>query len=469
MPEAVSADARPHDAVPAPDAPGSLRRRVLSAGSITLGLFAWSQVLRLAVNLVLARLLVPDVFAVMAIATVVNVVVSLLSDIGLRQGVIHSPRGDAPAMLHTAWTLQVMRGAGIWLVCCAIAAAVGAMAAMGLFPEHSVYAVADLPWVIVGMSSTSLIQGFQPAKIYLAHRALMIHRPVAIEACGQLLGACITLVLAWHFRSIWAFVAGALAAAGLQLALSLIWLPGPRDRFLLDRGAVAELLGYGRWVLLSSLLYVLAANGDKLLLGAWIDATSLGLYSIAFSLASMVEVAAGRLLSSVAMPALSEVARTDRTRLRDTYFRLRRPIDFGFLAASGLLYALGPPLIGLMYDQRYVGAGPMLQTLSLSLILARYGLAGSVYMAVGEPRNLTVIHLVKLASLMALLPLGFHLFGLQGALFAVALFALPTLPIVFYYNVRLGVNDWWYELRILWVWPAALAAGWALRAVLTWF
>jgi O-antigen/teichoic acid export membrane protein len=432
-----------------------LRRRVLSAGSVTLASFAWSQVLRLGVNLVLARLLVPEVFAVMAIATVVNVVVALLSDIGLRQAVIHSPRGDSALMLHTAWTLQVMRGVGIWIVCCIIAAGVAA-------------AVPVLPWVIVGMSSTSLIHGFQPAKSYLAHRALTLNRPILIEACAQLLGAAVTVALAWSYRSIWTFVAGALAAAALQVLLTALWLPGPRDRFLLDRGAASELLAYGRWVLMSSLLYVLAANGDKLLLGVWIDTASLGLYSIAFSLAAMVEVAAGRLLSGVAMPALSEVARTDRARLRNTYFQLRRPIDFGFLAASGLLCALGPVLIGLMYDQRYTGAGPMLQILALSLVLARYGIAGSVYMAVGAPKNLTMIHLIKLASLFVLLPAGYWLFGLQGALLAVALFALPTLLLVFHYNALLGLNDWWYELRTLWVWPAAFGAGWLLRESLQW-
>lgn len=442
---------------------GSLRHRVLSAGSLTLGFLAWSQVLRLAVNLVTARLLVPDVFAVTAIATVVNAVVSLLADVGVRQAVTQSPRGDSPALLHTAWTLQAIRGAGVWLVCCVVAAVVGGLAAAGQFPVQSVYAVAELPWVIVGMSSTSLILGFRSAKTYLAHRSLAIRRPVVIEACSQLLSACVAVGLAWHLRSVWAFVISAVVGAALQLLLSMTWMPGPRDRFLLDRGAAAELLGYGRWVLLSSLLFVLASNADKLLLGAWVDARTLGLYSIAFSLASMVELAAGRLLNGVAMPAFSEVARTDRSRLRSAYLRLRYPLDVGFLGASGLLCALGPTLIGLMYDQNYAGAGPMLQTLALSLVITRFGTAGSVYLAVGEPRNLTVINLIRLASLLALLPLGYHLFGLQGAMFAVALFGLPTLPLVFLYNGRLGLNDWWYELRVLWAWPAAFAVGWAIR------
>ncbi len=58
----------------------------------------------------MARLLMPEIFGVMLIATTVSVVLHLLSDVGLRQNIVQSPRGDDPVFLNTAWTVQILRG-----------------------------------------------------------------------------------------------------------------------------------------------------------------------------------------------------------------------------------------------------------------------------------------------------------------------------------------------------------------------
>lgn len=450
----------------APIAQPSLRARVLQAGSLNLLAHFFGQVLRLVSNLVLARLLVPEVFGVMALVSVVQVIVSMLSDIGLRQAVIHSPRGDTPPMLNTAWTLQIGRGWAIWLVCSAIALALPLAVQAGWLSPASAYAASELPLVLVGMTFAAVIMGFQSTKSFTAERTLNARRAIGIELMVQLVAMSVTAGLAFWTRSIWSFVAGALTHALLSVTLSHWLLPGLPNRLAWDRAALRELLGYGRWVLLSSVLFVLASNADRLMLGAWVDATTLGLYSIAFSLATMVESAATRLLSAVAMPALSEVVRKDPARLRETYFRLRLPIDLAYLGTSGLLCATGSALIHLMYDPRYAAAGPMLQVLALSLVFVRFGLSGSAYLALGEPRNLTWIHLVKLASVFIFLPLGYYGFGFQGMLVAVALYAAPTLPLIYHYNRRHGLNNAGFELRVLLAWPLGYGLGWLVVRLL---
>ena len=450
---------QPTDAVATPVS-SPLRARVLQAGSLNLFVHAIGQVLRLVSNLVMARLLAPEMFGVMALAAVVQVIVALLSDIGLRQAIIQSPRGDAPQMLNTAWTLQIARGWLIWLVCSVFAVVLPMAVTLGWLPGGSVYASTELPGVIVGMSFAAVIAGFQSTKVFTTERTLNVRKAMAIELMAQVCGLVVTAVLAFWTRSIWSFVAGALFSAALSVLLSHAWLPGPSNRLAWDRDALRDLFGYGRWVLLSSVFFVLAANGDRLMLGAWVDAATLGLYSIAFSLAAMVEGAVTRLLLAVAMPALSEVVRNDPSRLRATYFQLRLPIDLAYLGVSGLLCAVGSALVHLMYDDRYAAAGPMLQVLAISLFFVRFGLAGSAYLALGEPRNLTWIHLVKLASVVVVLPIGYYGFGIQGVLVAVAVCAAPTLPLIYFYNQRHGLNDWAFELRVLAAWPLGYGVGW---------
>ena len=355
---------RPTDAAAAPP---SLRSRVVNAGLLNLSVHFFSQALRLALNLVLARLLAPEVFGVMALATVVQVIVSLLSDIGLRQAVVQSPHGETPQMLNTAWTLQIVRGWLIWLVCSAVALALPLAARLGWLPGGSVYAAADLPGVIVGMSFAAVIMGFQSTNIFLTERTLSVRTAIAIELIALVCGFVLMGALAFWTRSIWSFVAGALFSSALTVVLSHRWLPGAANRLAWDRDALNALFGYGRWVLMSSVLYVLGVNADRLLLGALVDAKTLGLYSIAFALATMVGDAMSRFTSSVAMPALSELVRNGSDRLRTTYFRLRLPIDVAYIGASGALFAAGSELIHAMYDDRYAAAGPMLSVVDSRL------------------------------------------------------------------------------------------------------
>jgi len=416
-------------------------------------------VLRLSSSLVMTRLLVPEVFGIVALAGVIHVIVTLLSDIGLRQAVIQSPRGHTPTMLHTAWALQAIRGVSIWVICSAIAAGLYFARGAGLIDMDSVYAAPELPAVVIISTLGAIVLGFQSTKSMIADRNLDQRRIVLIEVVSQLVGVAVMVACAWWFRSVWSIVAGGLVSAVVTVTLSHVWLDGLRDRLGWDRDAAKELLGYGRWVLASSILYVISTNADRLLLGAWVSAATLGIYALALNLATLLEILGARLFSSVAMPALSEVARSDRERFRHVYFRLRLPFDLIFLAAAGFVFAVGQLVVDILYDPRYSQAGEMLQVLSFLLVFSRYGLAGSAYLALGVPRNLTIIHVVKLVAVVLLIPVGYWLGDVEGAIWGIALHAGVSLPVTFYLNHKLGLNNMRFELGVLAAWPVGWLIG----------
>jgi hypothetical protein len=86
---------------------GSLRSRVFRAGSWALLGHFLSLALRLAGSLILTRIFAPGVFGILAVVFAVQVLISLLTDIGIRQAVIQSRNGGDPSVLNTAWTLQI--------------------------------------------------------------------------------------------------------------------------------------------------------------------------------------------------------------------------------------------------------------------------------------------------------------------------------------------------------------------------
>src|SRR4051794_26458926 len=90
---------------------GALKSRVLRAGTWALGGQAAAHILRLGGNLLLTRLLAPDAFGMMSLATVVYVGIVMLSDFGLQQVIVRSRNGEDAEFLDTVWSLQIMHGA----------------------------------------------------------------------------------------------------------------------------------------------------------------------------------------------------------------------------------------------------------------------------------------------------------------------------------------------------------------------
>ena len=109
---------------PAP-AERTLRQRVIVGSAWTLASFGLAQVLRFGSNIALARLLSPEIFGLMALVNLFLRGTQMLSDVGIGPSVTQSPRGESPAFLATAWTIQVTRGVLLALMCLALAKPMG--------------------------------------------------------------------------------------------------------------------------------------------------------------------------------------------------------------------------------------------------------------------------------------------------------------------------------------------------------
>lgn len=441
----------------------SLRTRVVQSSSWALVGYGGSMALRLASTLIMTRLLVPEVFGIMALASIVEMIMVFLSDVGLSQTIIHSRRGDTAAMLNTAWSVQIIRGFLIWTGCVVVAICIYSLDRIGFVAQDSVYGAPELPLVIGVLSFASVITGFESIKLITAHRNLDLKRLTFVNFAAQFAGLIVMTALGWLTRSIWAFVFGLWVQSVVIVILSHTWLPGQRDRLQWDRESLSELMNYGRWVLLSSTVYVAAANGDRLLLSGWTDAATLGMYALAFNLSRMMSDAGEKLFFSVGMPAMSEKVRDDPAALRHVYFGFRKPLDLLFLMSAGFLFASGQLVIDLLYDDRYAAAGPMLEILSFALLFSRFGIAYNAYLALGQPRYYLAVNVIKLVAIFGALPIAYALFGLTGAIWAIALHMAATVPLVFWLNHKYGLNSIRFELFVLLAWPVGFAIGLALN------
>jgi len=449
-----------------PPAPASLKQRALRAGGWTALGWGVGNAMRLLSTLVMTRILAPDMFGVMAIATMVSVIIALLTDLGIKQNIVQSPRGNRSEFLDTAWTLQIVRGVALWVVGVLIAIGLQVAVSRGLVPRGTVYASPVLPWVIVAVSFTAVINGLQSTKMALAERQLDQRHLTQIEllSLAVSIGSMVAIGLRTH--SIWALVAGSWAGALVSAAMSHAWLAGPRNRLSWDRHCLQEMVSFGKWIFLSSFIGVFALNADRIVLGGLVSANTLGQYAIAGTIVATIQGIFSKVYTTVAMPALSETARRDRQRLREVFYRLRVPSDVALFVLAGILAGCGQGIIDILYDHRYHDAGRMVQILAVSLVWTRLASSQHLYLALALPAYVAATNIVRFVAVFVALPLGFYLGGMDGALWGFSLHPILIAILVHRFNTKLGINDNRREYQVLVMFPLGYGLGVLLEHLL---
>jgi O-antigen/teichoic acid export membrane protein len=427
----------------------SLKRRILGAGAWSLAGFALSNAIRLGSSLLMTRLLVPEMFGLMAIAMMVLTGLAMFSDVGLRPSIIQNTRGNDPVFLNTAWAIQIIRALLLWLLALCISLLILVANRLGLVSERSVYSDPELPYVVAVVSISALIGGFQSTKLYEASRHLVLGRVTQMQIVAQIAGLICMFGWALVDRSIWALVAGGIFSSVMMTLFSHVWLPGVGNRWHWDHSSFYEILNFGKWIFLSSILGFLGNNADRILLGGFVDGTTLGIYSIAFAIYNSIVQIMNKLFADVSFSAFSEVARERPTDLKRVYYQFHVVTASFTYFCMGFLIVSGATLISLLYDHRYQHAGWMLEVLAVALLVVPFHLTMNCFLALGFPKSFSYLIGIRVAAMFVLVPLGFHFLGVPGALWGNVAGQLLSLPAIIYYQLKYKIFDLSTELTLL--------------------
>jgi O-antigen/teichoic acid export membrane protein len=433
-----------------------LETQAIKGTVYVIGYYGASMALRVLSSVVLARLFSPEFFGLMTLLTTVLIGLNLFSHIGLGDSVIQSPRGDEPLFLNTAWTLQVLRGGGLWVMTILLAWPVASFyhepRMSALFP------VLGFGCVIAGFASTSLLK--------LA-RHLGVGKTSSLELLGQFVNFVVTVIWALFDPSLWALVGGRIAAELVRTVISHFIIPDLRPRFVLDKQCVRSLLHFGKWILIGTALTFLATQSDRLILGKLISIEALGVYGIAFNLSDMPRQIIAMFSTRVGYPFIARFAQQPREEYRSTMLKYRLPV----LAAGGLglvlIICVGDQLVLHLYDRRYHEAAWMVGVLAAGLWHTMlYSTLGSAILALSKAHYNAAANLVFCISLFILIPVGFHLFGMLGAVTAVAVGDLPVYFVVQYAAYRERVGTILQDAYMTVAFIGTLAGALALRVAL---
>ncbi|MEG4518169.1 MULTISPECIES: oligosaccharide flippase family protein [unclassified Microcoleus] len=425
----------------------SSKKLAIKGAAWTIASYGSSQIIRFGSNLILTRLLLPELFGLMGLAYVFIVGINLFTDIGLGPSIIQNKRGDDPQFLNTAWTMQVIRSLFVWLCLILIT-----------WPVAKFYEEPRLMWLIPAISINTLIGGFKSTSVSTLERKMSVKEVVLFELGTQIISTTVMIVWAFFDRSIWAIIVAGWTGAVVELVWSHFLIPGKSNRFAWDKEAVKEIFSYGKWIFLSTILFFLCSQADRLILGKIFTFTLLGIYGIAFTLGDMPRQVIIALSGRVIFPSISMLAELPRQELRAKILNNRKLILIPLAVGLAIFVSFGDKLILTLYRKEYEAASWMMPILALGIWHTTLSsMMGGCLLAVGKSQYPAMGHLLTFVNLCITIPLGYHLKGNLGAVIAIALGDLPSYAVTNYGLWKEGLTCFWQDIQLTGLFLGVLA------------
>lgn len=349
---------------------------------------------------VLARLLSPADFGLVAMAMSVVALVELMGAFGFDSALIQ--RQDATRRHYdTAWTFNVLFGAGIAVLLVALA-----------LPAAGYYGEPRLGLMLPVLAGGALVGGFENIGTVAFRKELDFRREFLFMSAKRLVTVAITIPLAFAMRSFWALVAGIVAGKVLSVVISYRLHPfRPR----LSLAARHDLLHFSKWLLVSNFIQFLHARAADFVLGRFAGPHGLGIFRMSSEIGVMPSTEIIAPLNRAAYPAYSQLA-LDGERLLGRFLEVLGMICLIAFPVSTGLFAVAGPFVAVTLGPQWSEAVPVLKIAAATgLFMALQSNMGYVLMALDRPRANAMVQASILAVFLPSAYIGSVQYGAAGA------------------------------------------------------
>jgi PST family polysaccharide transporter len=346
------------------------------------------QVSDFGVGILMARLLSPTDFGIIGASMIILSFVSILTSFGFSSAIIQRSTLDNE-FIKTAQTLSFALGCLSTLAMCISAHWIS------LFYKNQFFETA-----IPVMSLIYLISSFGVVPSALLTRNLHFNKITSVSIVGSAIYGVTALSMALAGLGVWSLIIGPIVSL-LGSTILISYVSNYFPRFSLCTKYTKELINFGGFVTVSSLLNHVARNADNLIIGRYLGAEMLGLYARAYNLATLVKELVVSIFGSVLFPSFARLQQ-DVGRVRDVYFKSINIITIISLPVCLLLLVIAPEFINSVYGHKWSGATLSLQLLCFSgFIYSLYVPCTSLLLGLGKTRlyaKLQVIYSVTIVS-----------------------------------------------------------------------
>ena len=379
--------------------------KVTNSAALIFATKVFGSLLSMVSTIVLARILSPEDYGLIAIATV---------GITLTQSLLNIPVGDAllrlnnltPRDFDTAFTISMIRSIVIVAIVFGLA-----------WPTASLYEDERLTDVILALGCIIFLQGFRNPKFVLLAKNLNYSRELAIEVFARLLSLASAIWYAIVFKDYWALVI-APAVFGITTTLLSYSVYPHLPKITLEKRK--EILGFTNWLTLTEIINAIGLRIDTLFLGLVVNMTGLGAYQLANDLVKRFVTDFIEPLAEPLFPQFAKKQQDTSTLSRQYLMSLQVMMTISIPISIGLALS-APKLVPVLLGEKWLEAILPIQVLAfVSAILTLSIPSRPISLALGRTRDLFSRQFIYLVVRLPVFGLAIFYFGILGALVAKA-------------------------------------------------
>ena len=335
-------------------------------------------------SVLLARLLLPEHFGVMALAMFFLSLTTQVQRFGLGKAFIHR-QDDSPAHLSTFASLHL----GLTVIAVVISLLAAPILAQ-LYPEQP-----GLAPILVTLAIFELLKAFNAVPQIILRKGLHFRRLAALDVASSLAMTVVAPTIAWLGGGIWALVAE--KATGILVSTAGLWLYHRpwRPVLGLDKKLIRWYFGFGTSIFVNSNLTLLLDQFDDFWIGTFLGATALGLYSRAYEFARYPRRVLSGPIVQVLFPAFAQL-QDDRLRLSKAFYRACSLIVRAGFLLFGVFALVVPEFIRIFLGEKWLAMSVTFQLMLVYTLLdPLISVCGNLLTAVGQPKVNTRIQLAR--------------------------------------------------------------------------
>jgi O-antigen/teichoic acid export membrane protein len=379
----------------------TLKKRAIQGAFWTAASIFGVQLLNLLTTLILAKLLAPTDFGLVAVAQLVVTTAQIFRDLGLAQALIYRTDHIEEAA-NTAFVLVVIWGTLLFFLISITASQIARF-----FNEPGATAV------IQAMAITLVISSFGTVPSALMEKELEFRKKVLPEILPVVTFALTTVALATAGYGVWSIVLGRIGQSTLTAILmwkaSHWWV-----RLSFDRNIAVEILEYGKHIVGGSILNVVFLYIDNVYVGRISGVTALGFYTFAFALANLPTQTLTPTVNKVAFPSYVKL-REGQADLSSAYLKSVRLVSMIAFPATLGLAAISANLLHILYGDKWNPTILLVQILSWYALFRSIGaLPGTVFLAIGKQSLIPRLMMIYVTAVAVLLWPATTWFGAMG-------------------------------------------------------
>ena len=375
--------------------------------------FASGKLLNFVTTLILARLLVPEEFGVVAYCTIAIQYVDILNSAGIDSALI-SRRDKIEEAANSAFIANIILGivsfGTVWVAAPGVAA---------FFKEPQVTGLLRLLALALPISGLGLV----PSAMIL--RGLKFRTKLIPDVARSFSKGLVSIVLALSGYGAWSLIWGQLAGELTGAVLSWV-LAGWRPTLKFEREATRDVATFGGHIILVEIAGQLRNNVDYIIVGRILGKTMLGIYTLAYRIPELAIRSFDRVVGQVSFPLLAQV-QSERETMKNTYLGyIRYTSLFTFSIGAGIAIIASSFVHTFLSSEWQATALPM-ALIAIALAIMSVGhIPGIFYKAIGRPDILNRLSMIKIPVIVAIIWVATR-WGIVGVAAGQILFAVISM------------------------------------------